>query len=146
MGFFSSIIIFFGFWTFLRLIWYLYKVIRAYLSKPVDLKSRNVKWAMITGASSGIGYELTLQIASQGINIVALGRNEERLSELEKRCCENNKIEFLKISIDFVDLTATQTIFDRIGDRHIDALFVCHGSGTIAQYDRLSDDEVIEGV
>ncbi|KAH0795713.1 SDR family oxidoreductase [Histomonas meleagridis] len=143
MSFLRNIFIAFGFLTFLRLIWYIYKVLRAYLSKPINLKSRNVKWAMITGASSGIGYELTLQIASQGVNIVALGRNEERLTELEKKCLESNKIEFLKIPIDFIDVTAVQTIFERIGNRHIDAMFVCHGSGKIAKYDELSDEEVI---
>ena len=38
-------------------------------------------WALITGATSGIGAELTSQIASQGLNIVLVARKENELAE-----------------------------------------------------------------
>ena len=44
------------------------------------------KLALVTGASSGIGRELTLQLCGQGVHVIAVARREEKLSELEKEC------------------------------------------------------------
>lgn len=40
---------------------------------------------VVTGASSGIGREIALQLASKGHSIIALGRDRERLADLELR-------------------------------------------------------------
>lgn len=47
-----------------------------------DFKDRYGPWALITGATSGIGAELADQIAAKGVNIVLVARNE---ADLEKR-------------------------------------------------------------
>jgi short-subunit dehydrogenase len=39
-------------------------------------------WALITGASSGIGLEFARQIAAKGLNVVLIARSEDRLKEL----------------------------------------------------------------
>lgn len=38
-------------------------------------------WALVTGASSGIGEELARQAAASGINVALAARHEERLKE-----------------------------------------------------------------
>src|SRR5579883_2719228 len=40
---------------------------------------------IVTGASSGIGYELSLAAAQRGWNVVAVGRRAERLAVLVQR-------------------------------------------------------------
>lgn len=40
------------------------------------------KWAVITGASSGIGLELTNLLAEAGLNVVMIARNEDRLQSI----------------------------------------------------------------
>lgn len=42
------------------------------------------KWALITGASSGIGWATAEALAGQGFDIFATGRRYEKLQELEK--------------------------------------------------------------
>lgn len=37
------------------------------------------KYTMITGASSGIGYETALKFAERGNNLIIVARNEEKL-------------------------------------------------------------------
>ena len=41
-------------------------------------------WAMVTGATGGIGLEFARQLASKGFNIMLLGRRSEALDEIAK--------------------------------------------------------------
>ena len=45
-----------------------------------DLKER--KTALITGSSSGIGYELSKLYAKDGYNLVLVARSEQKLKQL----------------------------------------------------------------
>jgi NADP-dependent 3-hydroxy acid dehydrogenase YdfG len=48
------------------------------------------KVAIITGASSGIGYATSLTLSKAGIRVAVGARRTERLQELEKQIIENN--------------------------------------------------------
>ena len=48
-------------------------------------KDRFGPWALVTGASSGIGKELTRQLAANGLNVVIAARRIDLLKELGKR-------------------------------------------------------------
>src|SRR5258707_2883493 len=49
-------------------------------------KERFGPWALVTGASSGIGKEFARQIAASGINIVLVARREDLLNEVGVEC------------------------------------------------------------
>ena len=49
------------------------------MSKKLDLKK-----AVVTGASTGIGREISIALAKEGAEIVLVGRNESRLKETQK--------------------------------------------------------------
>jgi short-subunit dehydrogenase len=57
-------------------------------------------WALITGATSGIGAELTSQIAAKGLNIVLVARKEKDLLEHATAIQERYGVETKIISAD----------------------------------------------
>jgi NADP-dependent 3-hydroxy acid dehydrogenase YdfG len=48
------------------------------------------KVAIVTGASSGIGYATSLKLSEVGVRIVAGARRSDRLQDLEKQIIKNN--------------------------------------------------------
>lgn len=46
------------------------------------------KVAVVTGASDGIGKEVCLRLAKEGVSLALIARNEERLNEVKKECLE----------------------------------------------------------
>lgn len=42
------------------------------------------KWALVTGATAGIGWATSVALAKQGFSILATGRRQEKLQDLEK--------------------------------------------------------------
>lgn len=56
--------------------------------------------ALITGASSGIGRDMAINLASRGYNLVLVARDEEKLNQISKELGEKYKIKTEKIIMD----------------------------------------------
>lgn len=54
--------------------------------------SADPRWAIITGASSGIGRALALEFAAGGFNVVLTGRNKEALQRVAEQCAGKSKV------------------------------------------------------
>ncbi|KAK3418957.1 very-long-chain 3-oxoacyl-CoA reductase 1 [Eucalyptus grandis] len=50
----------------------------AFLRKPKDLRDYG-SWAIVTGATDGIGKALVFELASKGLNLMLVGRNPSKL-------------------------------------------------------------------
>ena len=82
--------------------------------KAVLDKERFGPWALVTGASSGIGKEFARQIAASGINIVLVARREDLLKEVgvefSKRYGVEHRVVVLDVSReDFIGQLASAT-------------------------------------
>ena len=77
-------------------------------------KKRFGPWALVTGASSGIGKEFARQVAASGINIVLVARREDLLKEVgvefSKRYGVEHRVVVLDVSReDFIGQLASAT-------------------------------------
>ena len=70
------------------------------------------RYALITGASSGIGYEIAKQLAQRGFSLVLVARGEEKLKKVEQELKEDFAISVLYIVADLEDPKTPQTIYN----------------------------------
>ena len=82
------------------------------------------KAALITGASSGIGYELTRLFARDGYNLVLVARNQKQLMQMADELQEKYSISVKVLAKDLSAASAPQEIFTELQQesRGIDAL------------------------
>ncbi len=57
-------------------------------------------WALVTGASSGIGEEFARQLAAKGLSLVLLARREERLKKLADELRSKHGVQTRVVAID----------------------------------------------
>jgi len=63
-------------------------------------KERFGPWALITGASSGIGKEFARQIAVSGINVVLVARRDALLAELGRAISKEFGVQYRALAMD----------------------------------------------
>jgi uncharacterized protein len=70
------------------------------------------KWALVTGASAGIGEAIAGELAAAGVNLVLTARRQERLNLLAERLRTQHSIQTQVIVADLTQPAAPQQIFD----------------------------------
>ncbi len=88
--------------------------------RPIEkqtMKERLQRWmgktALVTGATSGIGYATAEALAGIGMKVAITGRRAERLAELKERL-ESGGAEILTIPVDQTIAEANREIFQKI--------------------------------
>jgi hypothetical protein len=85
--------------------------------------------ALVTGASSGIGLELSKQFADHGYDVVLVARREERLRDLASAVESEYGVTATVLPTDLADPDGPQELFDDLADRGIDVHTLVNNAG-----------------
>ncbi len=88
-----------------------------------------MKTALITGASSGIGYELAKIHASKGGNLVLVARSKSKLDELKKELESEYKISVYTIGKDLSEPNAAQAVYEETTGQQIKVDYLINNAG-----------------
>ena len=87
------------------------------------------KTVLITGASAGIGYELSKVFAKKGYNLVIVSRNKQRLEVIAKEMKNQHNIQTKAIPKDLSKSSAPQELYDEIIADGIDINVLVNNAG-----------------
>jgi short-subunit dehydrogenase len=90
-----------------------------------------MSYALITGASSGIGFELARLFAKDSHNLVLVARRGERLKQLSRDLEDHYKIKTLVIAKDLIQSQAAQEIYDMLKQNDITIDYLINNAGFI---------------
>ncbi len=87
------------------------------------------KTVLITGASSGIGYELGKLFAADGANLVLVARNERRLNEIASDLAQTYGVRVTVLAKDLSDPASPDEIFTALQAQSIDVDVLVNNAG-----------------
>lgn len=102
------------------------------------------KWAVITGASSGIGEALAYEFARNGFNIFLTARNEEKLKELSAIFQRDFQIKTEILAADLADENATNLLAETVSGKQPDVLVNNAGFGVKGDFAETDLPEELE--
>ncbi len=91
-------------------------------------------WALVTGASSGIGREITRCLADSGFNLILVGRHNSTLESLGISLEEEHGIITEEIEMDIGILPNVAKLIDHLKDIPIGLLVASAGFGTSGEF------------
>ena len=97
------------------------------------IREKYGQWAVITGASSGIGKELAHAIATCGLNVILIARNEARLESIKSKIensCET-KVEVVKADLAVGNF---ELVLDTLKGKNIGLFIASAGFGTSGNF------------
>lgn len=97
-------------------------------------RERYGPWAVVTGASDGIGREIALRLADAGLNLVLIARRREVLDGIATDLTVRHGIETRVIAADLARADAVEAVVTEIGDLDVGLLVAAAGFGTSGHF------------
>ncbi|AYF54374.1 SDR family oxidoreductase [Clostridium botulinum C] len=109
----------------------------------------NKKTVLITGASSGIGYELSKVFAKNGYNLILVARSIEKLNKLSNEIIEKFNVKVKIIQKDLTLISSAEEVFNEVNNENIqvDILINNAGAGVCGEFHKIDyrkDIEIIQ--
>jgi short-subunit dehydrogenase len=83
-------------------------------------------WALVTGASSGIGREFAVQLAARGVNVALVARRSSRLESLSIELSTRHGIRALPLPADLAHPSVVPLLRQRLRDEGVKIRLLCN--------------------
>jgi short-subunit dehydrogenase len=91
--------------------------------------SASGSWALVTGASAGIGAEFARQLAERGYAVVLVARRAERLQELALYLRERYTVDCLTVPLDLAGRESVEELVTVLDKENIGVEFLVNNAG-----------------
>lgn len=102
-----------------------------------------MNWALVTGASSGIGAEIAVSLAKRKYNLVLVARREDRLKELAEKLVSQHGIDVRVEPMDITQEAARDTLKKNLEEAGISISFLVNNAG-IGQVGEYTQTSIVE--
>lgn len=99
-----------------------------------NLKTKYGDWALVTGASSGIGLCFAEELSRMGFNLVLVARNEDKLNRLSRSLSEKYRIRCEVIAVDLTKEKSVGVIIERTETKEIGMLINNAGYASTSEF------------
>ena len=106
------------------------------------------RWALVTGASAGIGAEIARQLAAEGAHLILTARRAERLHELAAELAQRHQIQTQICVADLANPQGPGEIFRFVQDRglNLDILINNAGFGAYGEFHKVDAQRLLDMV
>lgn len=92
-----------------------------------DIAAKYGPWALLVGASDGVGALFAERLADEGVNVMLVARRQHVLDEVAAGIRERTSAETRTFAVDLIDPDASQRIIEATDDLEIGMLVYCAG-------------------
>ncbi len=103
--------------------------------------------AIITGGSSGLGYETARQLRENNFDVILIGTNKAKLDKAQEQLnCISSKASIECFDFDISDETCVKSFFNILNERHeaIDYLFNVAGKSYYGNIEEISRKSIMD--
>jgi len=104
------------------------------LSKTKSFINQYGPWALIAGASEGLGESFTEELARRGLNIILIARRENLLQKISKKIQEKYGVEVVILPLDLTSPDMFEIIKEKTKDLDVGLLVYNAGLGPIGLF------------
>ncbi|XP_073461570.1 inactive hydroxysteroid dehydrogenase-like protein 1 isoform X1 [Aquarana catesbeiana] len=130
-------------WNFFSFLHFWYSMIQQYAIPCFLSRSKHIRqygeWAIVTGATSGIGKAYAEELASHGMNIILVSRNPEKLKEVSEAIAATYKVETRFIVADF---SLGREVYPHIKEalRNVEVGILVNNAGVFHDYPQITTE------
>lgn len=100
------------------------------------------KWALITGASEGIGKAIAIKLASEKINIIACARNKKKLEDLKNILIDKYDVSVKIFILDVRVNSDVENFAKELENENITPNFLINNAGLALGLDLIQDGDI----
>ena len=113
-----------------------------FASPATTLRERYGDWALVTGASAGIGAEFARALAKDGVSVVLTARRADRLEALAGELEKTWSVQTRSVACDLSQPEGVETLAAAVADLPIAILVNNAGFGHAGRFDKLDEERL----